>query len=234
MVILELRELAQVLELKVNSLQKEFTSIADQLAALRRKWSEVEDPERPGIVKEQEALKEKQLLLADQVNIWRDRLRSIETPAGEQALKASMEELLGCGDPQVVAAVERSKQLIAMDPEEKAVLFGRAAAASANTPVGRLIERARSSYDLRNGGPGFRQEAAVEFANRSGMSQDDSVIADLGGSVAKFGRDTRRRRRAHADPNSAVPCGPRRRTRHRSPGRFRSSRKSKIRWSSRC
>jgi hypothetical protein len=179
LVILELRELAQVLELKVNSLQKEFTSIADQLAALRRKWSEVEEPERPGIVKEQETLKEKQLLLAEQVNIWRDRLRSIETPAGEQALKASMEELLGCGDPQVVAAVERSKQLIAMDPEEKAVLFGKAAAASANTPVGRLMERARSSYDLRNGGPGFRQEAAVEFANRSGMSQDDSVIADL-------------------------------------------------------
>ncbi|MGD0173830.1 MAG: hypothetical protein ABSC61_05265 [Anaerolineales bacterium] len=179
MVILELRELAQVLDLKVSSIQKEFTSVADRLAALRRKWVEVEEPERPGIVKEQEVLREKQLLLAEQINIWRDRLRSVEMPLGEAATKASLEEMLGCGDPQVVAAVEKAKRLMAMDPEEKAILFSKVAAVSANTPVGRLMERARSSYDLRTGGPGVRQEAAVEFANRSGISQDDSVIADL-------------------------------------------------------
>ncbi len=179
MVILELRELAQVLDFKVNSIQKEFTSIADRLAALRRKWVEVEEPERPGIIKEQEVLKEKQLLLAEQINIWRDRLRSVEMPLGEAATKASLEEMLGSGDPQVVAAVENAKRLMAMDPEEKAILFNKAAAVSANTPVGRLMERARSSYDLRNGGPVARQEAAVEFANRSGVSQDNSVIADL-------------------------------------------------------
>jgi hypothetical protein len=179
LVILELRDLAQVLDLKVSSVQKEFTSVADRLAVLRRKWSEVEEPERPDIIKEQESLKEKQLLLAEQVNIWRDRLRSIETPMGEAAIKVSMEELLGCGDPQVVAAVENAKRLMAMDPEEKAALFSKAAAASANTPVGRLMERARSSYDLRTGGPGVRQEVAVEFANRSGISQDDAVVADL-------------------------------------------------------
>jgi len=179
LVILELRELAQVLDLKVSSIQKEFTSVADRLAALRRKWVEVEEPERPGIVKEQEVLREKQLLLAEQINIWRDRLRSVEMPLGEAATKASLEEMLGCGDPQVVAAVEKAKRLMAMDPEEKAILFSKVAAVSANTPVGRLMERARSSYDLRTGGPGVRQEAAVEFANRSGISQDDSVIADL-------------------------------------------------------
>jgi hypothetical protein len=179
LVILELRELAQVLDLKVTSIQKEFTSVADRLAALRRKWVEVEEPERPGIVKEQEVLKEKQLLLAEQINIWRDRLRSVEMPLGEAATKASLEEMLGCGDPQVFAAVENAKRLMAMDPEEKAVLFSKAAAVSANTPVGRLMERARSSYDLRTGGPGVRQEVAVEFANRSGISQDDSVVADL-------------------------------------------------------
>jgi hypothetical protein len=179
LVILELRELAQILELKVNSVQREFTSIADRLSALRRKWSEVEEPERPAIIKEQEALKEKQLALAEQVNVWRDRLRAIENPAGEQALNKFLDELMGCGDSEVVAAVEKSKRLMAMDPEEKAALFSKTVTAAANTPVGRLVERARSSYDLRNGGPVARQEAAVEFANRSGMSQDDSVVADL-------------------------------------------------------
>jgi hypothetical protein len=181
LVILELRELDQVLELKVNSIQKDFTAIADRLAALRRKWVEVEEPERerPLIIKEQEELKQKQLVLAEQVNVWRDRLRSVETPQGEQALKKSLEELLGCGDAQIVAAVERAQKLMAMDPDEKAALFSKTVSAAANTPVGRLVERARSSYDLRNGGPVVRQEAAVEFANRSGMSQEESVIPDL-------------------------------------------------------
>jgi hypothetical protein len=179
LVILELRELVQVLDRKANSVQREFTAIADRLAALRRKWSEVEEPERPAILKEQEELKEKQLLLAELVNVWRDRLRSIETPLGEQALHTSLDGLLGCGDAEIVEAVQNAKRLMTMDSEEKAALFGKSMAAVANTPVGRLMERARMSYDLRNGGPGFRQEAAVEFANRSGMSQDDSVIADL-------------------------------------------------------
>jgi hypothetical protein len=179
LVILELRELAIVLDRKVTAIQKEFTSIADRLAVLRRKWSEEEEPERPKIVKEQEALKEKQLVLADQVNIWRDRIRAIENPSGEKATQEALEEMLGCGDPEVVEAVQKAKQFFAMDPEEKAAFFNKAVAATSNTPVGRLIQRAQSSYDLRNGGPGVRQEAAVEFANRSGMAQEDSIIPEL-------------------------------------------------------
>jgi hypothetical protein len=183
-VILELRELAMVLDSKVNSIQREFTAIADRLATLRRKWSEVEEPERPGIVKEQESLREKQLLLAEQVNIWRDRIRAIENPSGEQAMMAALEELLGSGDSPVIEAVKRAKELLAMDPEQKAALFSRASASVSNTPVGRLMERARTSYDLRNGGLVIRQQAAVEFANRSGVSQDDSIVAELEASVS--------------------------------------------------
>jgi len=183
-VILELRELARVLESKVNTLQREFSLIADRLAALRRKWSEVEADERPKIVKDQELLKQKQMLLAEQVNTWRDRLRAIENPSGEQAMMAAMEGLLDCGDPAVVEAVKRAKELLAMDPEEKAELFNQASAAAVNTPVGRLVERARTDYDLRNGGPIVRQRAAVEFANRSGTAQDDSILAELESAAA--------------------------------------------------
>lgn len=184
MVILELRELAQVLDSKVNTLQKEFTRIADQLASLRQKWSEVEAEDRPKIVKDQELLKQKQMLLAEQVNIWRDRLRAIESPSGEQAMLAILEELLGCEDPHVVEAVQQAKKLLAMDPEQKAQMFNKAVVSAANTPVGRLIERARTSYDLRNGGPIVRQQAAVEFSNRSGMAQDDSILPELESAMA--------------------------------------------------
>jgi len=179
LVILELRELAIVLDRKAAAIQREFTSIADNLAILRRKWVEEEETERPRIVKEQEALKDKQMLLADQVNVWRDRIRAIENPSGEKAMLTALEELLGCGDVEVVEAVKRAKQIMAMDPEEKAALFNKAAAATANTPVGRLVQRAQTSYDLRSGGARVRQETAVEFSNRSGMSQDESIIADL-------------------------------------------------------
>jgi hypothetical protein len=149
------------------------------LAVLRRKWTEEEESERPRIVKEQEALKEKQLLLAEQVNVWRDRLRAIENPSGEKAILNALEEFLGCGDAEVVKAVPRAKELFAMDPEEKAALFNKAAAATSNTPVGRLVQRAQTSYDLRNGGPAVRQEVAVEFSNRSGVAQDDEIISEL-------------------------------------------------------
>jgi hypothetical protein len=179
LVILELRDLAMVLERKVTAIQREFTSIADQLAVLRRKWAEEEEPERPRIIKEQEALKEKQQVLAELVNVWRDRLRVIENPSGEKAMLNALEELLGSGDAEVVAAVNRAKKIMAMSPEEKSALFNKAAAATSNTPVGRLVQRAKSAYDLRSGGPRVRQEAAVEFSNRSGMSQNDAILDEL-------------------------------------------------------
>ncbi len=183
LVILELKDLSMVLERKVTAIQREFTSLADQLGVLRRKWSEEEETERPRIIKEQEALKEKQQVMAELVNVWRDRLRAIENPAGEKAMLAAMDELLGSGDPEVVEAVHRAKKIMAMSPEEKAALFNKAASATANTPVGRLVQRAQSSYDLRSGGPKVRQEAAVEFSNRTGIAQDDAVLTELEAAI---------------------------------------------------
>ncbi|MBN2085953.1 MAG: hypothetical protein JW748_12105 [Anaerolineales bacterium] len=179
MVILELKDLAMVLERKVTAIQREFTLLADQLAVLRRKWVEEEETERPRIIQEQETLKEKQLVMAEQVNVWRDRLRAIENPTGEKTMLNTLEELLGCGDAEVVEAVNRAKKIMAMSPEEKAALFNRAAAATSNTPVGRLVQRAKSAYDLRSGGSRVRQEAAVEFSNRTGMAQDDAILTEL-------------------------------------------------------
>lgn len=179
MVKLELRGVQSALEGKVNSAQREFTTIAEKLSSLRRKWAEEEEPERPKIVAEQESLKERQLVLAEEINIWRDRLRAVESSHGEQALQSMLQELLTCGEEEIAASVREAQRLMAMDPEEKAALLNQAFSTSPTTPVGRLLERARTSYDLRNGGPAGRQRAAVEFTNRTGIAQDDSVIAEL-------------------------------------------------------
>jgi hypothetical protein len=45
--------------------------------------------------------------------------------------------------------------------------------------AGRLIERARTEYDLRGADPAPRRRAAFEFANRSGMAQNDEALAEL-------------------------------------------------------
>jgi hypothetical protein len=184
-IILELRGVQQALELKVNSLQHEFTSIADRLAALRRKWIEEEEPERPKIVAEQETLKQTQLAFADKVNIWRDRLRAIESPQSEQAQQKLLQDLLTCGEEDVVRAVKEAQRLLAMDPEEKAALLNRTSSVLATSPVGRLLERARTSYDLRNDGPAAWQRAAVEFANRTSMAQDDSALEELEAAIGQ-------------------------------------------------
>jgi hypothetical protein len=68
---------------------------------------------------------------------------------------------------------------MAMDPEEKAALFSKTMTTANQTPTGRLLERARTSYDMRHGGPTVLQKEALDFSNRKGISQDDSVVAEL-------------------------------------------------------
>ena len=53
------------------------------------------------------------------------------------------------------------------------------AAAKPTSPAGRLIQRARTEYDLRGSDPAPRQRNAVEFANRPGMAQDDAALAEI-------------------------------------------------------
>jgi hypothetical protein len=178
-VILELRDLHEVLTRQVSSIQREFTVVQEQLAVLRRKWTEAEPEDRPAVLAEQEALKEKQLPLAESVNLWRERLRGIEVPKGEAALEQLLTELSGCGVPEIAEAVEHARKLMAMDPEERDALIQKQTAAAVTTPAGRLLERARTSYDLRHDGAGALQKAAVEFSNRSGIAQDDAALEEL-------------------------------------------------------
>ncbi len=47
------------------------------------------------------------------------------------------------------------------------------------TQAGRLLARARTEYDLRGPDTALRMRAAVEFANRPGMAQDDATLAEF-------------------------------------------------------
>jgi HEAT repeat protein len=47
------------------------------------------------------------------------------------------------------------------------------------TPVGRLLERARTEYDLRVSDPAIRMKEAIAFANRAGMAQDEDSMAEI-------------------------------------------------------
>jgi hypothetical protein len=178
-VILELRDLQEALTQKVQTTQREFTVIQERLSVLRRSWTEAEEDERPQVLAEQERLKEKQLTLAETVNLWRDYLREIETPRGEAALDQTLTNLSQCGVLEIEELVKSTRALMAMDPEERAGMFQQQVTTAANTPAGRMLERARTSYDLRNGGPAALQQAAVEFANRSNQAVDDAALAEL-------------------------------------------------------
>jgi hypothetical protein len=47
------------------------------------------------------------------------------------------------------------------------------------TQAGRLIQRARTDFDLRRSDVGARQRAAVEFANRPGVAQQDNIVEEI-------------------------------------------------------
>jgi hypothetical protein len=69
--------------------------------------------------------------------------------------------------------------LIDATDEELAQLAAKQTRARSTTPAGRLVERARTEFDLRSQDPAHRQKAAFEFSNRSGMAQNDDALAEL-------------------------------------------------------
>jgi hypothetical protein len=51
------------------------------------------------------------------------------------------------------------------------------------SPALRLIERARTEYDLRGSDPAPRQRAAAQFATRTGMAQDGQAVAQIQAAI---------------------------------------------------
>jgi hypothetical protein len=121
--------------------------------------------------------------LAEEINTWRDRARKVLQQRGESGLRNYLEELKTLGDTMVTFAVDHA--LYAMEnPEEARAALEAGQASGPLTPAGRLLQRARAEYDLRGAEVGPRQAAAVEFANRQGMGQDDLPLEEFTAAMA--------------------------------------------------
>lgn len=174
-----LRQLQEMLNRKADAVQREFIAVGERLQALSRRALEAGLEDRARLLTEQEALHETQRTLAGQVNLWRDRARAVLRQQSDEALRAFLAELLAEADEAVKPAVQHVLYLLDAPEEELAQLAQGQTRARPTTPAGRLIERARTEFDLRGQDPAPRQRAAVEFANRSGMAQNDEALAEL-------------------------------------------------------
>ncbi len=179
----ELRQLQETLNRKADTIQHEFTAVGDKIRSLGRRITESEGDEQTAWLAEQEALHQHRLALAEEVNVWRDRARNVLHPVGEAQLRAYLAELAALGDETVQAGAEHVLFLMNATEEELAQLAAQQERARPTTPVGRLVERARTEFDLRGQDPSFKQRAAVEFANRTGLSQNDDALAELEAAV---------------------------------------------------
>jgi hypothetical protein len=117
----------------------------------------------------------------------RHRARGLLRHRDDVALQAFLDELIAAGDADVnaeVAALREMDTLAREHPEQaQALLDQRRSKTVTSNPALRLLERARADYDLR-ANPAARQREALEFANRSGLAQNDTILALLEPALA--------------------------------------------------
>jgi hypothetical protein len=179
-----LRDLQAALNRKADTVQREFVEIGESLQALSRRIADLPAADRAGALAEQDALRERQHAVADEANDWRDKARAALRQPGDAALQAYLDQLVAGGDEAIVAAAARARHLLTAPEAELEQMSQARAQALPTTPAARLIERARTEYDLRGPYSGPRQQSAVQFANRPGLAQDDEVTAELGAALS--------------------------------------------------
>ncbi len=177
MIGLELRELQEALNRKADAVQQAFVTVSEQLYQVGRRLIEARGEGEGPILAEQDALRAKQERLAAEVNAWREQARLAVRPAGEAELRGFLGDLLVVNDAGVRAAAEMVLYLL--DHPDEAATGKRRARIRTASVASRLIERARTEFDLRGVEPDARRRAAVEFANRPGVSQNDAALAEV-------------------------------------------------------
>lgn len=184
MIGLGLRHLQDALNRKADGIQREFVRISDRLEVISKKLLEVSGEGRERLKAEQAELRARQQVVADEVNIWRQRAREVLQQRGAGRLRAYIQELLAMNDLEFQPAAQHALYLLDAPEEELERLAEQSRAEPvAKTPAARLMERARTEYDLRGVDSAPRQRAAVEFANRPGMAQDSDAIAEIEGAL---------------------------------------------------
>ena len=179
MIGLGLRQVQDALNRKADDIQHEFVALSERIDVLSRDIMEVRGEDRTQLRAEQESLRAKQAELAGEINTWRERSRAVLQQHGETALKAYLEELKTLGDTVLTFAVDLALHAIESPEEVLAELEAGHRSTGTVTAAARLLQRARTEYEMRGSDVGPRQRAAVEFANRPGMGQDDAALTEL-------------------------------------------------------
>jgi hypothetical protein len=176
---LGLKQLQDALNRKADEIQREFVAMSDELDDIGKQILQARGEETKDLRARQLELRQRQQELADVVNVWRERSRAVLTQRGAMSLRAYLDELEALNEEGLKAAIQHVRFILDAPEEELAKLAQGDTKREATTPAGRLIERARTSYEMRTGDYAYRQRTAVEFANRPGMAQDDAALQEL-------------------------------------------------------
>lgn len=177
-----LRHVKEALERKASAVQQEFIQLSEQLEDLGHKIPDAEEEEKKTIREQQEIIRVEQQHIAANVNRWRKRAREVTQQSGTASLKSYLNELLEFNEEMVTPAVQNALTLMETPPDERGFPEEQPILPQ-QTPVGRLLERAKSEYDLRVSDPGIRMKEAIAFANRAGVAQDEDIIAEIAAAM---------------------------------------------------
>lgn len=174
-----MRKLQEILNRQAGTIQREFTATGKELAELSNQIVDLKGEARKQVLDKQNALHQKQQSQAEEINLWRNRSREVLLKGRREALHGYIEDLMPEADPQLRDELKHILYLLDR-PEEAAVILGSATTQpKATTAAARLIERARTSYDMRCASPENRLRDVVALANRPGIAQDDEVLAEI-------------------------------------------------------
>jgi hypothetical protein len=177
-----LRQVQAALEKRAALIQREFIGLSDDLDDLNREMLEVSPDERQALRQKQAEIRQRQQELAEEINQWRTLSRQVMTQPGMESLRNFLNDLLLLDDEGVKASATTALHLLDLPPEER-LLQEDDFAERSETPAGRLLERARTEYDLRSTDPGARRREAIAFANRPGIPQDENVLGEIAAAM---------------------------------------------------
>ena len=166
------------LERKASAVQQEFIQLSEQLDELGWQIADADEEEKKAIREKQKAIRIEQQQIAEDVNLWRRRAREVTQQPGTISLRSYLNDLLELNEELVTPAVQNALTLMDTPPDERS-FPDEEPILTQQTPVGRLLERARTEYDLRASDPAIRMKEAIAFANRAGMAQDEDSIAEV-------------------------------------------------------
>jgi hypothetical protein len=175
---LGLKQVKDALERKADSIQRQFIEMGEQLDDINRRILESEGDDRKRLKEEHKAVRQQQLELAEEINVWRERARSATNQPTNTRIRAFLDELTALGDESLTTAIEYAHRVLD-DPEAEFMAQAQTEDTKEQTAAGRLLQRARFEYDMRSSDLSYRQREAVNFANRPGTAQNDELVAEM-------------------------------------------------------